>query len=1086
MELHIESIEGVSNFELIIYKPAGEPQFQFLIGPGERGDANCDKLESTTRSQYPDGYKFDRKHFDITDVFDDVPHMVRYEGIEERRKDWMTTLTTYDTEETDRSPISNLLETVIQDDGAVLFQLIFEPRSNWAAKAERQKGILKQGCHTQGGLILRTVMDAVLGVSDEEKQERHRGETPEDVGGTIHDSQTSGRRSGTSRMGQIDLKDPSHTYNVSMRIAAENQAVATNVEDSLNNLSGQFYQIDGNYLERNENEYKRMLNHGITYPNGYEMVSRRKPILVCNINELANFITVPSIDSLPKASRGGTGGMPKAQSPLTSPNEEVFKEFSGGMTIGRAVTELRDQEGEDKDVISAIESKKEWFDTLSRRDAIGLSGPDLRHHYLRAATTGSGKSVATMNDMLTSYKDLKGPTMLIDPKGGDMCENYLRCHRTLFGDLDDVEYMKIPEKDGMIPGMPFFDLRPLIEGAGRTRETAVQDIIDHYFQLLRFVLGEDTVQQAFVANEILTNLMKAMFDEKYGSTYFSIGEFMAVAQRFQKYGKQVDSVDEDPQDARKALPKSSDPQVRSMLESHLEKDKMQFMNTTDAVLNRIRKLKERDFIWDMLSFTVDDENWDDDLGWYDQEEVPMLDMKSVLNSDRVLLLDTGELRGESTEVFSVLFLSHLWTAAQAIWTPDDDDYIANMIIEESANIARNEIVYKELLPQGREFNISLGLIMQFTEQVLGEDEFANRRAYREILNNVNTKIIGNIATDDLLAESLFHEDLDVDEIKDRISGLRRGEWVVQLPSTGFNKQKPEILTLKPLPIPPGHSAGTFNVSARTEEVRERTRNLHCVNREHESIDNTSGVTMDSEDDIDDPEDELDQDYDALGDEHKMFLDMVFKALTDGVNNYTLGQTMNDLPYSHTANDLVDMELLEKETLGNRQAYYKPTEEAEILMEKDLSPAGGGEKGNESLVHRIGVRLIATHYEQLGYDVEMYYKPPNRSALVDVYAAPTAESPGDRPKVIEVEASPEKKGHVLEDYNTLAGIYGDAVWVVPDMGGAKSLVSHFSDVLDETPSTRSDNFEKISEQLDAEGASEIIGINNLREEVRENN
>jgi len=33
----------------------------------------------------------------------------------------------------------------------------------------------------------------------------------------------------------------------------------------------------------------------------------------------------------------------------------------------------------------------------------------------------------------------------------------------------------------------------------------------------------------------------------------------------------------------------------------------------------------------MLSFTVDDENWDDDLGWYDQEEVPMLDMKSVLN-----------------------------------------------------------------------------------------------------------------------------------------------------------------------------------------------------------------------------------------------------------------------------------------------------------------------------------------------------------------------------------------------------------------------------------------------------------------------
>jgi len=178
-----------------------------------------------------------------------------------------------------------------------------------------------------------------------------------------------------------------------------------------------------------------------------------------------------------------------------------------------------------------------------------------------------------------------------------------------------------------------------------------------------------------------------------------------------------------------------------------------------------------------------------------------------------------------------------------------------MIIEESANIARNEIVYKELLPKAESSTSRSDSSCSSLSRCLVKTS-SPTDVHTEILNNVNTKIIGNIATDDLLAESLFHEDLDVDEIKDRISGLRRGEWVVQLPSTGFNKQKPEILTLKPLPIPPGHSAGTFNVSARTEEVRERTRNLHCVNREHESIDNTSGVTMDSEDDIDDPEDEL--------------------------------------------------------------------------------------------------------------------------------------------------------------------------------------------------------------------------------------
>ncbi|SFH50749.1 hypothetical protein SAMN04488066_10695 [Halorubrum aquaticum] len=483
MDLHIPGIESSPNFEFIIYKPEDEAQFKFFIGPGEYGDVTCDRLESTTRSQYPEDFEFGRENFDITDIFDDVPDMVRWEGVEEKRRDWMTTLSSFDNEAIERSPLSNLLETIIQSDGAVLFQAVFGPRADWSPKAERQKGNLKQGVHTTGGLFLRTLLDGVLGVSDEEKQERHRSDTPHEIGGSIHDSQTAGYRSGTGRMGQIDLKDPSHTYNVTLRAATSDTECARNLQDSLNQLSGKFYSIEGNYLGTNEPEYKRMLSHGITYPNGFESLTRRKPIFVCNINELSNFITVPSIDTLPKASRGGTGGRPTAQSPLTSPNEEVFKEFSTGMTIGHAVTALRD-DSEEPDKISTIESKNEWWDHLAKREALSLSADHLTQHYIRAATTGSGKTVATLNDMLTSHHNLEGPTILIDPKDGEMCENYLRCHRTLFGNLADVEYIQIPEADGKVPGMPFFDLRPLTEGAGRTRETAKQDIIDHYFQVL--------------------------------------------------------------------------------------------------------------------------------------------------------------------------------------------------------------------------------------------------------------------------------------------------------------------------------------------------------------------------------------------------------------------------------------------------------------------------------------------------------------------------------------------------------------------------------------------------------------------------
>jgi hypothetical protein len=1092
MELHIDSIEGVSNFEFIIYKPEGEAQFKFFLGPGERGDANCDRLESTTRSQYPENFEFDRKQFDITDVFDEVPHMVRYEGVEERRKDWMTVLTRFDTEATDRSPLSNLLETIIQADGAVLFQVIFEPRSDWSPKAQRQKGRLKRGVHTTGGMIMRSVLDALMGVSDEEKRERHRGDTPEEVGGSIMDSQVDGQRAGQSRMGQIDLKNPSHTYNVSLRAAAQSQRAAENLQDSLNQMSGQFYSVDGKHLGENENEYKRMLNHGITYPNGWEMVTRRKPMLVCNIEELASFITVPSIDALPKASRGGTGGKPKAQSALTSPNEEVFREFSDGMTIGHAVTALRD-DTENSREISAIESVNEWWKELNKRDALALSARDLTHHYIRAATTGSGKTVATLNDMLTTHENLRGPTILIDPKGGEMCRNYLRCHRTLFGDLDDVEYIKVPEEDGHIPGIPFFDLRPLTRAAGRERETAIQDIIDHYFQLLRFVLGKDTVNQAFVANEILTNLIKALFDEENGSDYFTIGDLLEAAQNFQHYGRKIEDVENGNQELiNEALPDVEDEQVRNFLRSHLEKEERQFMNTTDAVLNRIRKLKERDFIWDMLSFEIPEEYWNEEKDWYERTDIPMLDLKNVLNSNKVLLVDTGNLRGESSEVFTVLFLSHLWTSVQSLWTPDDEDYIGNVVIEESADVARNEIVYRELLPKGREFNLSLGLIMQYPEQVLGEDPSSNRRAYQEILNNVNTKIIGNIATDDLLANSLFHEDLDTEEIKDRIAGLRRGEWVVQLPSTGFHKQKPEILTLKPLPIPPGHSEGPFDVSPKDDAVRQRSRDLHCLNRDSDFINSKAGAYFGREDideasgtgddeDVDDSDIEVEDGQ--LEYEHKAFLHQVFDALTDGAKNYSLSQPMTQLPFSDSAKELEEWGFLEKVAIGQNKVYYFPTKEAELIVDdKTLSPDEGGELGEESSQHRLGVRLASTYYEQQSYDVELYGDINGGQNKVDVFADDTKESPTKSRQLVEVETSPEKKGHVLEDYEAMKQGYGDAVWVVENHEELKTLLEKLSEVVDDLPSGRSDNIDRINEQLNDEGISEVHTLNSLRKRI----
>lgn len=480
----------------------------------------------------------------------------------------------------------------------------------------------------------------------------------------------------------------------------------------------------------------------------------------------------------------------------------------------------------------------------------------------------------------------------------------------------------------------------------------------------------------------------------------------------------------------------------------------------------------------------------------------MLDLKSILNSNKVVLLDTGDIHSESSRLFTVLFLSHFWTSTKSIWTPDADDYIANIIIEEAADIARTSIVYQDLLPQGREFNLSLGLIMQYPEQVLGEDPSQNSRAYKEIMNNVNTKIIGNIATDDMLSESLFHEDLDSKQIKDRIAGLRRGEWVVQLPSTGFHEEKPEILTLLPLPIPPGHAGGPYQTSSLSKQIRERSRERHCASDESHLIKKETNMFTNTPGDS--IEDQAGSNGDSSNDnegsgvampeikgetyKHKAFLNNIVEVLTDGNEHHSIRDPMHKMMNSETADDLVEYEYVEKVIIGNGKIYYYPTKRGLDVIDEDLSPKEGGEKGFESLEHRVGARLIQEELEDQGYNTKLYHTPEDAAAnatsataenpVYDVYAYPTKDSPDDRRKVVEVETSTEKKGHTQDDFEKLTEAYGDGIWVVKNWDDAKELISHINEEVDEDITVFEKNFDTVCDDVDYTGIQDIYGITKL--------
>ena len=1099
IEKHIGMVEGVSNFEFIIHKPADSNEFDFYIGPGERGEVDCDRLSSTIRAQYPEDYRFDREQFDLSEGFTEVPHMVRFNGVEKKRKDWMTRLVGLEDNDIERSPLANLLETAIQCDSEVVYQVVMEPRQDWSRKASQQKMLLKRNVNSMGGMFFQTAMDAVFGVNKERKSARQRGDTPNQVGGTISDREANGVRPGTSRMAQIDLKDPANTYNVCIRAASTSQSTVKSISDGLNHLSGYFYKVQGDYLGQDEEEFGRMMNHGITYPAAYKSLGRTKSILVTNTEELANFITVPPINELPKASKAGSGGAPKSQSPLTSPNEDIFSKFDNGMAIGEAQTELRDHDSDDDDIpqstLSQIEEKNEWWDKMNERETIQLGADHLSTHYIRAAGTGHGKTVATLNDALSAHSNLEGPLIIVDPSGGDMCKNYLSCHRTLFGGTDDVEYIQVPEKNGEVPCIPFFDIRPLTEAADLARPIAVQRIIDHYFEVLNYALGQSTVEQAFVANEILTSLLKAMFDEEHGRDHFSIGDFLKVAQDYAKYGSRVAEGGENKMENKaRALPRTSDPQLRNMLASHFEKDARQFTNTTDAVLNRIRKLKERDFIWDMMSVDIPDDAWSEHENWYKPDAGAIFDLKEVFNSNKVILIDTGNIQGESSKMFSVLFLSHLWSSAKSLYTPEKENYCANVIIEESAPIARSDVVVENLLPEGRKFGLSLGLIMQYPEQVLGGDPDANQTAYSELLNNVKTKLIGNISIDDDLSESLFHEDLDSEQIKDRISGLVQGEWVCELPSTEFLGDKAEILTMEALPVPPGHSGGEFNVPSDIANIREGSRKRYCVGKDDDYIRGLGDSSPTSESHVESLEAESEETSDVpdeLDVDEFVFLQHVADALSDGTDTmYDLSASMKKLPMSDAADSLVDKGYLTAHEMGNRQKYYRVTEDGAEFKKVNPQPRGGGEKGNESFEHRFGVRIAATYYSQLGYDVDMYHNPDaatdaddggdEEGNLYDIYCLDTKESPDPHRKIIEVETSPEKKGHVVGDFDDISKEYGDGIWVVDVFDDAMKLVGvlveegRLSEDIDRGVRT----FEELNEQLDSDGMSKIIGMNDL--------
>ncbi|MFW5956664.1 MAG: ATP-binding protein, partial [Halorhabdus sp.] len=483
------------------------------------------------------------------------PLGVRWCGSASRKQDWMTSLTPFTAEETNGdlssvdepgAALASLIDHLMEATAPTAFQVVFQRRASWQSDAEVRKEDLVDGRDT----FFQEVVGSLLEVEDQrsDQDDRQLSEAVE------------------KRIEYIDAKNAKRSFTVNIRAVG---VPTDNTRDDLDGrmdsllpvfdpLDGPFYEVEGQRLRdsgfREKTKEKkaraalqRLINRELTTGRG-----KTRPELVLCGTELANFVLVPSSEQLTVEGTRGTRAEQQSRNPLPWPNPDLIQQFQDGMAIGYAL----DENGE------------------PRPDPIQIPPDLLPTHYGRFASTGGGKSKAIINDALSLRETTGGPVVLVDPKGDGMCENYLRCHYERFGGLDDVYHFRVPET---IPAFSFFDIRPALE-AGRNREDAIQDKVDHFHDILRMIMGREQYGQAFVANEILSYLIKALFDEEYGSDVFGLDDLFAAALRMQR-DQTIPPVSADNQNIEESLTR------------HFAKDNHQFQVSMDAVGNRLDKLK---------------------------------------------------------------------------------------------------------------------------------------------------------------------------------------------------------------------------------------------------------------------------------------------------------------------------------------------------------------------------------------------------------------------------------------------------------------------------------------------------------------
>ncbi|WP_313692149.1 ATP-binding protein [Halorarum halobium] len=709
-------------------------------------------------------------------------HAIEFYGHAARRDDWMTQLTSFTSFRDDadtRLPLAAVLEALARLETPAVYQALLQPFPDWTSAATGRLGDLEQGLDTPA-------MRALDGIIPTDEPDTHRRSRD-------HPEQ--------GRMDAIDAKDSRRSFVCTARIVArrrETNAEGTPpvafdaLENALETVSHTWYRIDARVRNGSKARGVRtdLLDRTVHPPN-YDTLTAKLPWtqntsrgIVVDPDEAPVFCLVDG-GSLTTTGARALAPTPGERTALSRPPNRLLARYRGsGLPLGTPLTQDGTPDGEPLVLPPALQSLH-----------VGIF-----------AKTGGGKSVSTVNGVLQNHAATDGADIVIEPKGDGMAIDYLRAHYAEYGTLDNVLYFDCAK---VLPAFGFFDIRDELD-AGISRTTAVEDVTDHYVEILTQIMGRDRFEQAVRSPDVIRYMVKALFDPINGQDAFSHRELHGAVRKMHE---------------RQSVPPVSDGDLERMLGGVVANRAQTFDEIMQGVANRMEKIPVDQRLARIFNHVPEGSERDDDADDTDEPAAidPHFDLADHLNENQVLIFDTGGLRSQAQRVLTLVVLSNLWTALRRRTQRGEDDALVNVYVEEAASVAVSDLL-TELLAQSRGFNCSMMLAMQFPAQLRETDA----GAYDEVLNNISTFVTGNVPIDRQLAARLATAEMDAQAVGNRLRALRRGQWLVSLPAA-FGVDEPRPFTVESLPPPPGHPAGppaeqgVDGFSEALESVRERTR-----------------------------------------------------------------------------------------------------------------------------------------------------------------------------------------------------------------------------------------------------------------------